>query len=284
MKSISTEFGNGKIFKPAFNKGVELHSWSFNNFKGYKKIKIKSPHFHNEFQIGYLEKGLIENNYRNRKIMIPPNELYIIEPQEIHSEYLVQEEEVGFNFIFIPTDLLKQVSIDLFDGNKLNFQDLVIKDKSLNFQIIQKLKTTFNSYQNLSTQLEREQNFIDFISLLSNVKSRLKERDFKNEGKKIIANLKEYMSENIFTAISLDILSNEMAVSKFHLGRIFLEETNMTIHKYLMNLKICKAKELLNNDTSIGDIASKLGFTDKSHFIKCFKRATAQTPGEFRNL
>jgi AraC-like DNA-binding protein len=286
MKKILTEFANSQIFKPSSNKGVELHSWNISNSKGYKKFRIKSPHFHDEFQVGYLKKGLIENNYRDQKIIVPPNQLYIIEPHEIHSEYIVKEEAVTFDFIFIPTGLMEQANIDLLDQewNKRIFQDLLIENKVLNNQLIQKLQTISNACRNLSTPLEREQSLIDFVSQISSNQMDLKERRLKNENKKIIANIVDYMNENIFTPISLDGLSNEMGVSKFHLGRLFLASTNMTIHKYLMNLKICKAKELLNNDHSIGDVASKLLFTDKSHFIKCFKRATSQTPGEFRNL
>ena len=286
MKNISTESANGKIFKASFNKGVELHSWNINNPKGHRKFKIKAPHFHNEFQIGFLKKGLIENNYRNRKIAIQPNELYIIEPQEIHSEYILQEKEVSFNFIFIPASLLEQANKDLLgiDVDKQVFQNLGIDNTTLNSQLVHKLQAVFNSCKNIFAQLESEQNLINFISLLLNAKSNSKERGFRKGSKKTSDNIKEYMNENLFTAISLDALSNEMAVSKFHLGRIFLSETNMTIHKYLMNLKICKAKELLNKDYSISDVASKLLFTDTSHFIKNFKRASSQTPGQFRSL
>jgi AraC-like DNA-binding protein len=286
MKKISTESANGTIFKPSFNKGVELHSWHINNAKGHRKFKIKAPHFHDEFQIGYLKKGFIENTYRNRKIIIPPNQLYIIEPNEIHAEYITQEKDVAFDFLFLPTDLMTEANMNLFDTDEhvQIFKDLLMDDKHLNEQLIQKLKTIFNAYKNPSTPMEREQSLIDFVSLLSSSQTDLKAKSLKNEGKKIIKSLKDYMAERIFTPVSLDVLSKETGVSKFHLGRTFLSETNMTIHKYLMNLKICKAKELLNHDYGIGEVASKLLFTDKSHFIKCFKRATSETPGEFRNL
>ncbi len=284
MISVSSEFATGKIFKPSFNKGLELHSWSIENEKEYKKFKIKSPHFHDEFQIGYLKKGIIENNYRNEKIVIEPNQLYIIEPHEIHSEYILQEKEVAFDFIFVPTDLLKEANLELFGAESQKLYDFMITNDAINLHLIQKLKNVFSSHKNLTTQLEKEQSIVDFITGFSEIKSDAKQRDFKNVSKVLVRNLKEYMNENVFTNISLDLLSVEMSMSKFHLGRIFLSETNMTIHKYLMNLKICKAKELLNNDNSICYVAKQLGFTDKSHFIKCFKRATSETPGEFRNI
>jgi hypothetical protein len=235
MKKISTEFANAKIFKPSFNKGVELHSWNISNSKEHKKFKIRAPHFHDEFQIGYLKKGLIENNYRNSKTIIQPNQLYIIEPNEIHAEYIVHEKEVSFDFIFLPTDLITEANISLFetDANAQIFRDLLINNKNLNFQLIQKLKTVFNSYKNVSTHMEREQSLIDFVSLFSSYLTDFKERDLEKEGKKIVDSLKDYMAENIFTPISLEVLSNEMGVSKFHLGRTFLSETNMTIHKFV---------------------------------------------------
>jgi AraC-like DNA-binding protein len=286
LKPILTEFGSGKIYKPSLKNGVELHSWNIHNPKGYRKFKLKSPHFHDEFQIGYLKKGLIENDYRNEKITIAPKQLYIIEPKEIHSEFIVNEKEVLFDFIFIPVCLMEEASNDLMDIElgKFAFKELLIRNEVLNSVLLQKLQTAFNSFENTTSLFEREQSLVDFISFVSASQPNLKEQSLQRVSKNIVRNVKDYMIENIFTTISLDTLAKEMSVSKFHLGRIFHSDTNMTLHKYLLNLKICKAKDLLNNDHGIGDVALKLGFTDKSHFIKCFKKATSQTPGEFRNF
>ncbi len=242
MINISSEFAVGKIFKPSFNKGLELHSWNIENAKEYKKFKIKSPHFHDEFQIGYLKKGVIENNYRHEKIIVPPNQLYIIEPHEIHSEYILQEKEVAFDFIFVPTDLLEEANRELFDAKRQKSHDFMVTNDALNLHLIQKLKNVFCSHGNLTTQLEKEQSLIDFITAFSGVKSDSKRRDFKNESKALVKNLKEYMTENIFTDISLDLLSNEMSVSKFHLGRIFLAETNRYISYRIVAIKINGSK------------------------------------------
>lgn len=165
MTNISTEFGDGKIFKSTLNKEIELHSWTIRNLKEYKKFNIKAPHFHEEFQVGYLKRGIIENFYRKKKVIIQSNQLYIIEPEEIHSEYLLQEKEAIFDFIFIPNALMDQANIDLNYRKRRFFQDLVIDNKTVSLQLTKELQATFNSYKCLSTHLEREENLINFNEL-----------------------------------------------------------------------------------------------------------------------
>jgi len=73
-----------------------------------------------------------------------------------------------------------------------------------------------------------------------------------------------------------------LSVSRFE--HVFREITGMSPNKYLMNLRINRAKELLaETDLSVADISSLLGFSSLSYFIRIFKKYTYTTPLNFRN-
>lgn len=57
----------------------------------------------------------------------------------------------------------------------------------------------------------------------------------------------------------------------------------MTFSKYLIQLRLKKAEEFLQDDEmKISSIAFEVGYNDVSHFIQSFKKVYGMTPEEFR--
>ncbi len=80
---------------------------------------------------------------------------------------------------------------------------------------------------------------------------------------------------------------NEMAalcgISCRHLRRLFKQTTKQTLHEYIRDSWVAKAKSLLcDTDLPLKEIASQLGLTDPSSFSMAFRRATGAAPRTFR--
>lgn len=83
--------------------------------------------------------------------------------------------------------------------------------------------------------------------------------------------------------LTLDGLSQEFGVSKYHLSREFKRYVGTTIHEQLVLARISHAKELLKHTSqSVEQIAFACGFYHASHFIKLFKEHEKTTPLQFR--
>lgn len=83
--------------------------------------------------------------------------------------------------------------------------------------------------------------------------------------------------------ISLDLLAQKFAVSKFHLAKEFKRYTGFSPNEYLINTRINYSKELLQyTNLSISEISEKVGIPNTSHFIKLFKFRTELTPLSYR--
>src|SRR3954451_22960896 len=65
--------------------------------------------------------------------------------------------------------------------------------------------------------------------------------------------------------LRLEDVASALYVSTYHLCRVFKEETGMSIHQYLTQLRLRQAlKELAQGDTALATLANDLGFCCQS--------------------
>ena len=84
--------------------------------------------------------------------------------------------------------------------------------------------------------------------------------------------------------ISLEKICKEFNFSKNHIINIFKKEFGVTPIKYINNLKIQRARYLLEvTSDTLESIALKSGFNDYSHFYKQFYAETGVSPSIWRN-
>ena len=99
----------------------------------------------------------------------------------------------------------------------------------------------------------------------------------------IIAPSVEYMESHYNDSkLSVDSLAAVSGISAVYFRKIFTGIYKMPPAKYLQNLRIEKAKELLISDyPTVGAVTSAVGFRDLYHFCKIFKKVTGCTPSEY---
>ncbi|MGB4659884.1 MAG: response regulator [Mobilitalea sp.] len=99
----------------------------------------------------------------------------------------------------------------------------------------------------------------------------------------IISKSKIYMEENFSKDISLDDVSRIVDISPYYFSKLFKEETGENFIEYLTNIRIEKAKKLLQNrDISIKNICADTGYSDPNYFSRIFKKQVGITPTEYR--
>ena len=92
------------------------------------------------------------------------------------------------------------------------------------------------------------------------------------------------MEEHYTEAISLDELAKVCNLNAAYLNRIFKQALGLPPHAYQINVRLLKAKVLLQEGQTISNTALKLGFTDQSHFTRRFKRSFGMTPGQYQKI
>ncbi len=129
--------------------------------------------------------------------------------------------------------------------------------------------------------------FHDFSSLLLALQERISaEPPAQKEGglsNSSFIQMMSYINSHYDQGLSLNQLAKEMNLNANYLSQVFKKETGKTFLKYITELRIEKAKELLDSgDRSVSQIASSLGFNDYFYFLKTFKRVTGLTPKQYK--
>lgn len=98
-----------------------------------------------------------------------------------------------------------------------------------------------------------------------------------------IKEVKKYIEEHFTENILLDDISKLVGYSKFHLNRLFLEDTGLTIYQYIKERRLSEAaNQLMHTDKSIIEIALDVGYMSQQSFTFAFKQMYQCTPQVYR--
>lgn len=93
----------------------------------------------------------------------------------------------------------------------------------------------------------------------------------------------DYIEQNLCKTLNLEMVSNAMHYSKYHLHRMFTEITGISIHHYIQRRKLTEAAWLLVfSNQSILEISFIAGYESQQAFTSIFKEMYKKTPNQYR--
>lgn len=242
--------------------------------------QVFPKHFHHGYVIGINTCGAHKSTYQGGTWTIPPGKITVICPGEIHTGISAGTKPWTYRAIYPSVTLLKKMAgVDDSNDDYPVFHAPVIADLEL-YNLFIALHIGF---ENRSEDVLIESLLSEFMFKLVDRHSSVKKLHPFSCETKIIKTAIEYMHDSFSEPISIDTLSSLVGLSKFYFICLFKSHTGMTPHAFINNLKVRKAKELLNRKQSLTRIANDLGFADQAHFTKIFRQISGVTPGTYMN-
>ena len=99
---------------------------------------------------------------------------------------------------------------------------------------------------------------------------------FRSQQKRVT----DYIEENLSHDVKLSELAALAELSPYHFARAFKQSSGVPPHRYHIERRIARAKELLSG-SSVTEVAMAVGFAETSSFSTAF-RGHGLTPSEFR--
>lgn len=96
-----------------------------------------------------------------------------------------------------------------------------------------------------------------------------------------IARTLEYMRSHLNEALSLPQLAAVAGLSIFQFNVLFRREVGMPPYRYLSQLRIAAAQQLLREGMPVAMVAAESGFFDQPHLYRHFRRVCGVTPGQY---
>ena len=92
----------------------------------------------------------------------------------------------------------------------------------------------------------------------------------------------QFVKRNYANNVSLSEAAEHVHIGGAYLSTLFKEEVGVGFSEYLRNLRIAKAKSLLEQGKlDLREIVATCGFNDYDYFLKAFKKTTGMTPKEY---
>ena len=106
--------------------------------------------------------------------------------------------------------------------------------------------------------------------------------DESNNYSLIVSYIVNGLKENYAQRQYLEDYAKELKVTPEYAGSLFLRETGMNFSYFLRDIRMIKAKDLLEKtDDKIYEVAYKTGFSDAKYFSRVFKEYTGISPKSY---
>ncbi len=238
-------------------------------------------HFHNEFVIAAFARGAQRTRICRQNGVTSPGTVMVIMPGEVHTGEAVRRDEGWDYCAFYPSaSLVNEVAQSVIKGRgELNFgAEGMRHNPALARQLLQASAVMLQS----EDAVEKECAMFEVLSALIRQHG---ERSVKGSAQPVLrADIRQaidYLHSAYHQPLSVSAIAAVAGLSEFYFMRTFQHLTGLSVHQYLTQLRLARAKTLLSQGLNAAQTASDVGFFDQSHFIKKFRAHFGITPGAF---
>lgn len=269
-------------------KRDDIRLWRDNALHGGMEILRAScyehsypPHFHDEFVIAAFARGAQRTRICRQKGIAAPGTVMFIMPGEVHTGEAVQRDEGWDYCAFYPSQaLVNEVADALLHGKgEVNFGAEGMRHDPLMARRLLQASAVLN-YS--SDALEKE---CVMYQVLSTLIAHYGERTVKGSQHELLrADIRkaiDFLQCAYHQPLTVKEIAAVAGLSEFYFMRTFQSMTGLSVHQYLTQIRLVRAKSLLAQGVGAAQAASDVGFFDQSHFIKHFRTHFGTTPGAF---
>lgn len=102
---------------------------------------------------------------------------------------------------------------------------------------------------------------------------------------RLVDEVSKWIKVNCDTDLKVETVARHFGYNADYLSRAFKKQCNLSLKKYIDNIKITYIKNLLlNTNMSLKEISDACGFSDYKYFLKFFKYHEKITPGKFCSI
>ena len=95
---------------------------------------------------------------------------------------------------------------------------------------------------------------------------------------KRIAEILSYIDDHLSEDLDAQIIAKAFFISKYHMMRLFRRETGTTVHLYITQKRLVKARELMDSGMRATEACYRCGWRSYSSFTRAYNKHLGTTP------
>lgn len=251
-------------------------------------------HWHDEAEIIYITKGCIKITVWSNTYTVQEGDIIILMPHTIHSiEQIDSYNAEYFNIVFNFSILEKTEENSLYDKYLKHF---LTHEKSVNcyerkggelntrltpllLSLIEHRRESYSTCEYLvKSNLFMIMHILNQVCINADKNEVLLHANY-SKLKTALYHIQNSYAQNI----TIKEMADLCGFSESHFMKLFKGLTGMSFTAYLVNYRLeLSAKQLLETDQKIIDIAANCGFNNHSYFTRSFQKRYGLTPAKYR--
>ena len=249
-----------------------------------------SLHYHDFYKLIVFYGGNVTYMIEGKSYVLEPGDIVFVNRNDIHKPTVDFSVPYERSIFYISAEYLEKYKTDSY--NPLLCFEQAAEKKAYVLRCGAFAKTEAGSILAKMEKQEsrygsREERIFLFPLFLLAVNRMCVEGEGENAERpesvynKKVGELLAYLKEHLFEDISIDELAETFYISKYHMMRLFKNETGYTIHRYITEKRIASAKEKLLAGLPAAKVSEECGFQDYSTFLRAFQSCVHMTPTAF---
>jgi AraC-like DNA-binding protein len=232
--------------------------------------------------IGLVEAGAQSFWCRNATYTTPPGGLILLNPGDPHTGEAAISSGFAYRALYPTLDHMAQAMAEFGRPNELpRFPAYRIDDPGL----AEAVRALQHAIGGDHAPIERESRWLALLTtLIRRYGANRLDLPATGDEPRAVAGVRAYIEAHFAERLTLGVLAREVALSPFHLVRVFGRATGMPPHVYLESVRIRQAQQQLATGQPPADVAYATGFSSQSHFTSRFRQIIGVTPGAYRAM
>ena len=239
-------------------------------------------HWHEAIEILYFTQGKAVCGCNLKEYSLGKGEFILMNGNELHTAIISQVNSAHYMFQFDPA-----LVHNLIGNEFLLFENAIHDEKCA--AILDALIKAYYEEKGYKRIIKIKTLTLELFSLLTefHVQKVLDEESYKKQFKRLdlYNRIIKYLSRNFNQDLDINILARQFSLSPSYFSHLFKQYAQKSVIEYLNELRISRAKQFLEKEeSSIGEIATRVGFYDLNYFSRKFKAIVGITPTEYRKI
>jgi AraC-like DNA-binding protein len=264
--------------KPRVHK-VEQHRCGFGGIEAMTLVSNHHfpRHSHDQFGLGMMAFGTHRSWSCVGRVEACAGDLIMANPGEMHDGLPVDGKVRGWRIVYFDPVVVRREIEEEFAGG-IELVHPVARDPRLAQGFLELFRSLTTSRPDRLANEER------LIRVLVAVLRRHSARrpSCNRSASPSVTKARRRLDAAVGEPVSLAELAALVGVSRFQLLRGFVREVGTTPHAYLMQRRVCLAKQFLTAGETPSHAAIAAGFADQSHMTRAFVRYLGVTPGRYQ--
>lgn len=261
--------------------------FSFERLNKKEDQGMNWPHYHNAYEIYYLQDGSRGYDFKNKSFNVQKGDIILIKEGVKHQTYVRDKSYFNRFLIKLKPDTLGQLNdkeLDLFSNFKQDYYHLQpeINDRMMVENILVRMEIE-SKKNDFGREFYLKLLISELLILINRYLKSKNKPDSNTQYHLKIMEIMKFIEDNFSQHFSLDQLAEKFSYSSSYLSTLFKEKTGYTVTEYINSVRIKEAQNLLlKSQDNISQVAEMVGYNNLVHFGRNFKERTGLSPGDYR--